>query len=192
MTDPFEHFRRWYDQARAAPIDKPHAMTLSTVDADNKPSCRVVLLSAYDPNGFVFHTNYESRKGVDIARNPNVTLTFWWDPLGYQVRIEGRAQQRSAQESDAYFAQRPRGSQLGAWASEQSRSIESYAELVERVRKLEADYADRPVPRPPHWGGYLVVPCAFEFWENRDDRLHERFRYERVDGEAWRISLLAP
>ena len=192
MTDPFEHFRRWFDQARTAPIDKPNAMTLSTVDADNKPSCRVVLLSSYDSSGFVFHTNYESRKGVDIARNPNVALTFWWDPLGYQVRIEGRAQLRGAPESDAYFAQRPRGSQIGAWASEQSRSIESYAELVERVRKLEADYAGRPVPRPPHWGGYLVVPQVFEFWENRDDRLHERFRYERADGDAWRMLLLAP
>jgi pyridoxamine 5'-phosphate oxidase len=192
MNDPFEHFRRWYDQARAAPIDKPNAMTLSTVDADHKPSCRVVLLSSYDSSGFVFHTNYESRKGVDIARNPHVALTFWWDPLGYQVRIEGTAQRRTVQESDAYFAQRPRGSQLGAWASEQSRSIEGYAELVDRVRKLEEQYAGRPVPRPPHWGGYLVVPNAFEFWENREDRLHERFRYERIGHDAWRMLLLAP
>ncbi len=192
MNGPFEHFRRWYDQARTAPIDKPNAMTIATVDADNKPSCRVVLLSSYDANGFVFHTNYESRKGVDISRNPNVALTFWWDPLGYQVRIEGRAQQRSAQESDAYFANRPRGSQIGAWASEQSRSIDSYAELVARVRKLENDFAGNPVPRPPHWGGYLVVPQVFEFWENRDNRLHERFRYERTEGGAWRMLLLAP
>lgn len=110
---PFEHFRRWHDQARAVPIDKPHEMTLSTVDVDNKPSCRVVLLRSHNSNDFVFHTYYESRKGVDIARNPQVALTFWWDPLGYQVRIEGRAQQRTAEESDAYFAQRPRGSQLG-------------------------------------------------------------------------------
>jgi pyridoxamine 5'-phosphate oxidase len=190
--NPFEHFRRWYDQARAAPIDKPHAMTLSTVDEAGKPSCRVVLLSSYDERGFVFHTNYESRKGVDIARNPQVALTFWWDPLGYQVRIEGRAQKRSAPESDAYFANRPRGNQLSAWASEQSRYIDSYEELVERMRRLEQEYADKPVPRPPHWGGYLIVPQSFEFWESREDRLHERQHYERTEEGGWRRILLAP
>ncbi len=191
--DPLAQFQQWYEEARrASGIDKPHAMALATVGADGKPSCRVVLLSSYDERGFVFHTNYESRKGKDIAGNPWVALTFWWDALGYQVRIEGRAEKTSAEESDAYFARRPRGNQLSAWASEQSRLIVSYAELLERMRRLEKEFAGRPVTRPPHWGGYRVVPQRFEFWESRGDRLHERICYERTEAGGWRMWLLAP
>ncbi len=191
--DPLVRFRDWYEQARRTPgIDKPHAMALATVGEDARPSCRIVLLSSYDERGFVFHTNYASRKGEDIGRHPWVALTFWWDPLGYQVRIEGRAEKTSPAESDAYFAQRPRGNQLGAWASEQSRPIPAYQELLERLRHFEKEFAARPVPRPPHWGGYRVVPEAIEFWTNRENRLHERVLYERSADGGWRLRWLAP
>lgn len=191
-SDPLAQFRDWYDQACRAGIDKPHAMSLASVGAGGRPSCRVVLLSSFDARGFVFHTNYESRKGREIAHTPWVELVFWWDPLGYQVRIEGRAEKTRAAESDAYFAGRPRGSQIGAWASDQSRPIESYAVLVERMAALERQYQGQPVPRPPHWGGYRVVPDAFEFWENRENRLHDRVRYQRLPDGGWHSLYLAP
>jgi pyridoxamine 5'-phosphate oxidase len=192
IDDPIALFRTWFDTASAAGIAKPNAMTLASVDADGRPSARVVLLSSYDERGFVFHTNYESRKGEDIARQPRVALLFWWDPLGYQVRVEGAVEMTSGEESDRYFSGRPRGSQIGAWASEQSRVIESRAGLEERVRELEQRYAGRPVPRPPHWGGYRVIPEVFEFWEDRENRLHERVRYERSSQGGWRSVQLAP
>lgn len=192
-SDPLALFQTWYEQARGTPgLDKPHAMALATVSADGRPSCRVVLLSSYDERGFVFHTNYESRKGADIAHNPWVALTFWWDPLGYQVRIEGRAEKTGAEESDAYFARRPRGHQLSAWVSAQSQPIADYAELLKRMRHLEQEFAGRPVPRPPHWGGYRVVPQSFEFWESREDRLHARIHYERTTSGGWQWRWLAP
>jgi pyridoxamine 5'-phosphate oxidase len=194
VNDPLERFRQWYEQARRTPgIDKPHAMALATVGEDGRPACRIVLLSSYDERGFVFHTNYASRKGEEIARHPWVALTFWWDPLGYQVRIEGQAKKTSPEESDAYFAQRPRGHQLGAWASEQSRPIAAYEELLERMRRFEARFAGAPVPRPPYWGGFRVVPQTIEFWEHRENRLHERILYERVgESGGWRLRRLAP
>lgn len=191
-TDPFALFTDWFDQASRSGIDKPHAMVLATVASDGRPSSRVVLLSSFDERGLVFHTNYESEKAQDIARNARVSLVLWWDPLGYQVRIEGRAEQTSVAESDAYFAKRPRGSQLGAWASAQSRVIESWAALEGRLHALESEYAGRAVPRPPYWGGYRVVPDVFEFWENRDNRLHHRLRFERGPSGTWHSALLAP
>ncbi len=191
-NNPLALFADWFERASRAGIDKPHAMVLATAGADGPPSARVVLLTSHDERGFVFHTNYESEKGAEIAENDWVALVFWWDPLGYQVRIEGRAEKTSAAESDAYFAKRPRGSQLGAWASDQSRAIPSREWLEERVRALEQQYRGRSVPRPPHWGGYRVIPHAFEFWQDRADRLHERIRYERDAQGGWRSTRLAP
>lgn len=191
-TNPITQFGEWFAKASQCGIDKPHAMTLSTVGSDGCPTARMVLLSSYDERGFVFHTNYESDKARAIAANPDVALVFWWDPLGRQVRIEGRVEKTGEADSDAYFAKRPRGSQLGAWASNQSRTISRYAELENRLRELEAEYRDRPVPRPPHWGGYRVIPSAIEFWENRDNRLHHRVRFERHAVGAWRSRYLAP
>lgn len=192
IDDPLVLFRAWFDKASAAGVAKPNAMTLATVDEAGRPSSRVVLLSSYDAHGFVFHTNYGSRKGEHIARLPWAALLFWWDPLGYQVRIEGPVEMTTGEESDTYFAGRPRGSQIGAWASDQSRVIGSRAALEERARELEHRYAGRPVPRPPHWGGYRVVPDVFEFWEDRENRLHERVRYERSRQGGWQSVRLAP
>lgn len=191
-ADPIVQFAEWFSKASNCGIAKPHAMTLATVGADGRASARMVLLSSFDERGFVFHTNYESDKGRAIAANPRVALVLWWDPLGYQVRIEGRAEKTSAAESDAYFAKRPRGSQLGAWASRQSEVIESRAVLEQRLHELEREYHGRPVPRPPYWGGYRVTPYAVEFWENRENRLHERLRFERDATGAWRRQRLAP
>lgn len=191
-ADPIALFQDWYDRAARVGVAKPNAMALATVGADGRPSCRVVLLSSCDGRGFVFHTNYQSRKGEELARQSWAALTFWWDPLGYQVRIEGPVEKTGAADSDAYFAGRPRGSQLGAWVSEQSRPLESRAALEERLRALEREYEDRAVPRPPHWGGYRVIPHVIEFWENRDNRLHDRMRYERTERGGWRALRLAP
>lgn len=191
-TNPISLFAEWFEQASRARIDKPHAMTLSTAAPDGRPSARIVLLSSFDERGFVFHSNYESQKAIEMAANPWVALVFWWDPLGRQVRIEGRAEKTTAAESDAYFAGRPRGSQLGAWASDQSRVIERYAVLEERLAMLTREHDGRPVPRPPHWGGYRVTPQVFEFWENRDNRLHHRVRFERDQSGGWRSVLIAP
>ena len=167
-------------------------MALSTVGPGGRPAVRMVLLSSFDERGFVFHTNYRSRKGEEIAASPRVALVLWWEPLARQVRLEGRAEKTGFEESDAYFAGRPRGSQLGAWASEQSAVIPDRASLEERLREAERRYAGGPVPRPPHWGGYRVVPDAIEFWEGRESRLHDRVRYQRVEGGGWRVERLAP
>ena len=189
--DPFALFRDWYDQARSAPIAKPNAMSLATAGADGRPTSRMVLLSSYDERGFVFHTNYLSRKGEDLAHTPWASLLFWWDPLGYQIRIEGLVERTSTAESDAYFAGRPRGAQLGAWASTQSRPLPNRTALLDQVQALAQQFEGKPVPRPPHWGGYRVRPRLFEFWQDRGDRLHERLRYQWVDA-AWRIDRLHP
>lgn len=189
--NPFDQFADWFEQARHAGIDKPNAMVLSTSTADGKPSSRVVLLSSFSNNGFVFHTNYLSHKGGEIEQNPRVSLLFWWDELGYQVRISGRAEKTGQEKSDAYFAGRPRGSQLGAWASEQSRVIESRTVLDRRLEDFTERFDGIEVARPPHWGGFIVVPESIEFWINRDDRLHDRFLFTR-DGEGWGWQRLAP
>ena len=185
-------FRRWYGDALRAGLEKADAMSLATVGADGRPSARMVLLSSFDERGVVFHTNQRSRKGKEIARNPLVALVLWWGPLGRQVRIEGPAEKTSAADSDAYFAGRPRGSQLGAWASDQSAVIPDRAALEERLREMERRHAGGPVPRPPHWGGYRVIPEVIEFWEGRENRLHDRIRYRRGEAGAWLVERLAP
>jgi len=166
-------------------------MTLATATPDGRPSVRVVLLKGFDERGFVFYTNYRGRKGRELEANPCCSLLFYWGELERQVRVEGRASQLPGEESDAYFKSRPRGSQLGAWASEQSRPISERNELEERLRELEAEYEGREVPRPPFWGGYRVEPETFEFWQGRENRLHDRLLYRRSNGN-WRITRLQP
>jgi pyridoxamine 5'-phosphate oxidase len=189
--DPVEQFRRWFDEALAANLYEPNAMTLTTATPDGRPSARVVLLKGFDERGFVFYTNYEGRKAKELEINPYCALVFYWGELERQVRIEGRASRVPDKESDAYFEGRPRGSQLGAWASEQSRPVRDRGALEDRLRELEAGYEGREVPRPPFWGGYRVEPETIEFWQGRENRLHDRLMYRRSDG-LWRRERLQP
>jgi pyridoxamine 5'-phosphate oxidase len=190
-ADPIEQFRGWLAAARNAGIYEPEAMTVSTVDADGRPSSRFVLLRGLDHRGFCFYTNYESAKARQLAARPYAALTFGWLAIHRSVRIEGPAERMPDPESDAYFASRPRGAQLGAWASPQSSVIDSRERLDAALAAAEERYAGGAVPRPEHWGGFLVRPERVEFWEGRPNRLHDRVRYER-DGEVWRIERLAP
>lgn len=189
--NPIEQFRRWFDEALNTNLHEPNAMTLATVTREGKPSARIVLLKGYDERGFVFYTNYEGRKARELEENPSTALLFYWGELERQVRVEGRASRIPEKESDAYFASRPRGSQLGAWVSEQSRIIADRGELEEKLRSLEAEHEGREVPRPPFWGGYRVEPEAIEFWQGRENRLHDRLVYRRKNG-GWRIERLQP
>jgi pyridoxamine 5'-phosphate oxidase len=189
--DPIAQFRRWFDEALAADLHEPNAMTLATATPDGRPSARVVLLKGFDERGFVFYTNYEGRKGGELGANPRCALAFYWGELERQVRVDGRASRVPEEESDEYFRSRPRGSQLGAWASEQSRPVKGREELEERLRGLEAEYEGREVPRPPFWGGYLVEPEVIEFWQGRENRLHDRLVYRRSGG-SWRRERLQP
>jgi len=189
-ANPFDQFTRWFDEAVAAAVPEPNAMTLATVDAAGRPSARIVLLKSLDASGFVFHTNYDSRKGRELAGNPHVALLFFWPELERQIRIEGEASAVSAAESDAYFCVRPRGSRIGAWASPQSALIPGRGWLEAQVAAAEARFS-KDVPRPPNWGGLRVAPDRFEFWQGRESRLHDRLVWSRAAGH-WTIQRLAP
>lgn len=190
-SDPIAQFERWFEEALNARLPEPNAMTLATVDASGQPSARIVLLKGVDARGFTFFTNYESRKGVDMAVNPRAALLFHWVQLERQVRVEGTVRKVTEAESDAYFASRPLGSRIGAWASEQSREVPDRTIIEQREAAFRQQFGENP-PRPPHWGGYLVEPTRIEFWQGRPSRLHDRIVYLRQPDGAWRIARLSP
>lgn len=190
-ADPVSQFRRWYAEAEAS-VDVPEAVALATADRDGRPSVRMVLAKALDDRGFKFHTGHGSRKARELAATGRGALLFHWQPLGRQVRVEGAVERVPDAESEEYFRTRPRGGQVAAWASSQSEVIGSRDELEARVREFEREFEGRDVPLPPHWGGYRLDPDVWEFWQHRDSRLHDRFRYSRQDGGGWTIERLAP
>ena len=188
--DPIAQFEKWFEEALHAGMIEPNAMTLATSSSDGHPSARVVLLKGADARGFVFFTDYRSRKGAELEENPHVSLCFWWDALQRQVRITGTVAKVSREESEAYFKTRPRGSRIGAWASRQSSALPSRELLEKEVERLDKSYPE-DVPLPPHWGGYRVTPESIEFWQGRLSRLHDRIVYRRQDAK-WTISRLSP
>jgi pyridoxamine 5'-phosphate oxidase len=185
-------FGRWLADAADAGLPEPNAMVVATADVTGRPSARTVLLKGYDEAGFVFFTNYQSRKGTELAANPYASVVFPWFAMFRQVLVVGSVERTSRAETEAYFATRPRGAQLGAWASPQSRSLSGRAELQEAWRAAERDFGDDPVPAPPHWGGFRVVPETVEFWQGRTSRLHDRLRFRRSDPDGWIVERLAP
>ena len=191
--DPFLQFKNWFDYAVSQEVPEPNAMTLATVTADNRPSARIVLLKGFDEKGFVFYTNYNSNKGKELQRNPNAALVFCWLDLHKQIRIEGMVRKLSPQKSTDYFQSRPKGSQIGAWASPQSEVIDDRTILEENTEAIKAKYADEEnLPRPEHWGGFLLKPTMIEFWQGRTSRLHDRLRYTLEESGEWKIERLAP
>jgi pyridoxamine 5'-phosphate oxidase len=191
--DPLAQFKAWFAEAAAAGMRVPEAMALATAAPGGAPSVRMVLLKDATPDGFAFHTNYGSRKAGELDANPQAALLFHWDPIGRQVRVEGSVERLADAESTEYFATRPHGGQIAAWASHQSRPLASREELDAEVRRFAVRYAGADVPRPPHWGGYRLRPALYEFWQHRDDRLHDRIRYEPdPEHEGWRKTRLAP
>lgn len=191
-TDPLAQFTRWFDEALAAQVPEPNAMTLATVAPEGRPAARIVLLKGFGAEGFDFYTNTESRKGRELAATPYAALVFWWPLLERQVRVEGAVVPVPEALADAYFQTRPRESQLGAWASPQSQPLDERAVLEQRLADVTARYEGQAVPRPPRWGGYRVVPTCIEFWQGRPGRLHDRLRFQRQDDGSWSLERLAP
>ncbi len=192
-ADPIEQFRHWFQEALQADLPEPNAMVLATVGLAGKPAARVVLLKGLTDQGFIFYTNYLSRKGLELAHTHAAALVFNWLELHRQVRVEGEVVKLSPEASTEYFQSRPKGSQIGAWASPQSRPVQDRAELESRVQAFEEEYAGHTVlPRPQHWGGYLVIPEMIEFWQGRPSRMHDRFQYLRTEDGGWKVDRLAP
>ena len=190
--NPFSQFTRWWGDAVSFGIDEVNAMTLATSSSVGIPSARIVLLKEYSEKGFVFFSNYESQKGLEMAQNPNACLVFFWKELERQVRITGSVEKLAAADSDEYFYSRPRGSQLGAWASPQSHIINNWEIVEEKLIHYRQQFGEGMIPRPPHWGGYIVKPSGLEFWQGRPNRLHDRIRYALMETGVWRIERLAP
>ena len=189
---PFKQFQKWFEEALKADLIHPNAMTLATVDKSGKPSARMMLLKGADEHSFLFYTNSESDKGEELAQNPRAAIVFWWAKLERQVRIEGNVEKVPDDEADSYFRSRPRGSQLGAWASDQSRVITSREVLDRRMEELDAKHRNHEIPRPHYWIGYRLVPVSIEFWQGRPNRLHDRLRYRLANKGSWVIERLAP
>ncbi|MCI0620452.1 MAG: pyridoxamine 5'-phosphate oxidase [Acidobacteria bacterium] len=189
---PFKQFEKWFQQALVAGLSEPNAMTLATATPDGKPSARIVLLKGFDEWGFVFFTNYESRKGRELTENPHAALVFYWIELERQVCINGPVSRVQAEESESYFHSRPVGSQLGAWASRQSQVVSGRAVLEDRLEQLTQEFRNKPIPLPPYWGGFRIAPSALEFWQGRPNRLHDRLRYTLQTGNQWLIERLSP
>ncbi len=190
-ADPIVEFARWFEEAVKAELHEPNAMTLATATTDGAPSARIVLLKGFDESGFVFFTDYRSRKGAELTENPHAALVFYWPELERQIRITGSTERTGRQESEAYFRTRPRGSRISAWVSHQSQVIARRQELEERILEVERRHPGDDVPLPPHWGGFRLRPDSIEFWQGRSSRLHDRIRYVR-NGDSWRIERLSP
>lgn len=190
--DPIEQFREWFSQALETDVHEPTAMTLATASPDGRPSARMVLLKGIEPEGFVFYTDYRSRKARELEANPHAALVFFWPELERQVRVTGVVRRVTAAESEAYFRSRPPGSRIAAWASRQSEVLQSRAELEDRIREMRERFADGEIPLPPHWGGYRLEPETIEFWQGRESRLHDRIRYSRLSDGGWRTERLSP
>jgi len=191
-VNPIKQFDIWFNEALAAEIHEPNAMTLATATADGRPSARIVLLKGFDANGFAFYTNYLSRKGKELTKNPNAAIVFFWGELERQVRIEGTIEKLSKEQSEQYFHSRPKLSQIGALASPQSQEIVGRDELEAKMSQLEGEYADKEVPKPSYWGGYILKPRLIEFWQGRRSRLHDRIVFKKIDNKSWKKVRLAP